>query len=49
MRHAHVPPEKRGTVAALAEPVVIEHLKRLGAGERPGVIYPIFKVQRAVR
>ena len=29
--------------------VLDEHLKRLGAGERPGVIYPIFKVQRAVR
>ncbi|PZF76504.1 glycogen debranching enzyme GlgX [Aestuariivirga litoralis] len=31
MLHPHVPPEKRGTVAALAEPVIIEHLKRLGA------------------
>lgn len=31
MRHAQVPQEKRGTVAALAEPVIIGHLKRLGA------------------
>lgn len=30
MLHRQVPPEKRGTVAALAEPVVIEHFKRLG-------------------
>ena len=30
MLHAQVPPERRGTVAALAEPVVIAHLKRLG-------------------
>ncbi|WP_374332041.1 glycogen debranching protein GlgX [Aestuariivirga sp.] len=30
MLHAGVAPEKRGTVAALAEPVVIDHLKRLG-------------------
>ena len=30
MLHPGVPPEKRGTVAALAEPVVIEHLTRLG-------------------
>jgi glycogen operon protein len=30
MRHPGVPPEKRGTVAALAEPAIIEHLKRLG-------------------
>lgn len=30
MRHPDVPPEKRGTVAALGEPVVIAHLKRLG-------------------
>ena len=30
MQHPHVPPEKRGTVAALAEPVVIEYLARLG-------------------
>ena len=29
-RHPRVPPEKRGTVAALAEPAVIAHLKRLG-------------------
>ena len=29
--HPDVPPEKRGTVAALAEPQVIAHLKRLGA------------------
>ena len=29
MLHPHVPVEKRGTVAALAEPVVIDHLKRL--------------------
>jgi glycogen operon protein len=28
--HPQVPPEKRGTVAALAEPVIIAHLKRLG-------------------
>lgn len=28
--HPQVPPEKRGTVAALAEPVVIDHFKRLG-------------------
>ena len=28
--HPDVPPETRGTVAALAEPAVIEHLKRLG-------------------
>lgn len=28
--HPEVPPEKRGTVAALAEPGVIRHLKRLG-------------------
>jgi glycogen debranching enzyme GlgX len=30
MLHPDVPPEKRGTVAALAEPVIIEHLKRIG-------------------
>ena len=30
MLHPDVPPEKRGTVAALAEPAIIEHLKRLG-------------------
>jgi len=30
MLHTGVPPEKRGTVAALAEPVIIEHFKRLG-------------------
>ena len=30
MLHRQVPPERRGTVAALAEPVVIAHLKRLG-------------------
>jgi len=28
--HPEVPPEKRGTVGALAEPAVIAHLKRLG-------------------
>ncbi len=28
--HPDVPPERRGTVAALAEPVIIDHLKRLG-------------------
>jgi len=28
--HPDVPPEKRGTVAALAEPAIIHHLKRLG-------------------
>ena len=28
--HPDVPPEKRGTVAALAEPAIIAHLKRLG-------------------
>ena len=28
--HPGISPEKRGTVAALAEPVVLEHLKRLG-------------------
>jgi glycogen debranching enzyme len=28
--HPEVPPDKRGTVAALAEPAVIQHLKRLG-------------------
>lgn len=28
--HPKVPTERRGTIAALAEPVVIEHLKRLG-------------------
>ena len=30
MLHPDVPPETRGTVAALAEPVIIEHLTRLG-------------------
>ena len=30
MRHPDVPAEKRGTVAALAEPAVIEHLTKLG-------------------
>jgi glycogen operon protein len=30
MLHPDVPPETRGTVAALAEPVIIEHFKRLG-------------------
>ncbi len=30
MRHPAVPEEKRGTIAALAEPVVIEHLKKIG-------------------
>jgi glycogen operon protein len=30
MRNAKVPPEKRGTVAALAEPAVIDHLLALG-------------------
>jgi len=30
MLHPEVPPEKRGTVAALAEPAIVEHLKRLG-------------------
>lgn len=30
MRHPAVPAEKRGTIAALAEPPVIEHLTRLG-------------------
>ena len=30
MRHPGVAPEKRGTVAALAEPAIIDHLKRLG-------------------
>ena len=29
--HPDVPPAKRGTVAALAEPAVIAHLKRIGA------------------
>lgn len=29
-RHPGVPPEKRGTVAALAEPAIIAHLKTLG-------------------
>ena len=29
--HPDVPPEKRGTVAALAEPAIIQHLKRIGA------------------
>ncbi len=29
--HPDVPPEKRGTVAALAEPVIIDHLRKLGA------------------
>lgn len=29
--HPDVPPERRGTVAALAEPAVIQHLKRIGA------------------
>ena len=28
--HPSIAPEKRGTAAALAEPVIIEHLKRLG-------------------
>ena len=28
--HPDVPPEKRGTVSALAEPAIIAHLKRLG-------------------
>lgn len=28
--HPDIPPEKRGTVAAIAEPVIIDHLKRLG-------------------
>jgi glycogen debranching enzyme len=30
MLHPDVPPDRRGTVAALAEPAVIAHLKRLG-------------------
>lgn len=30
IRHPGVPPEKRGTIAALGETVVIEHLKKLG-------------------
>lgn len=30
MRHPNVAPEKRGTIAALKEPAVIEHLKRIG-------------------
>ncbi|MBL8581242.1 MAG: glycogen debranching protein GlgX, partial [Rhizobiaceae bacterium] len=30
MGHPDVPPEKRGTIAALAEPAVIEHLTKLG-------------------
>ncbi len=30
MLHPGVPPEKRGTVSALAEPVIIDHLRRLG-------------------
>ena len=30
-RHPDVPPAQRGTVAALAEPAVIAHLKRIGA------------------
>lgn len=30
MRHPDVPPEQRGTVAALAHPAVIAHLQRLG-------------------
>ncbi len=29
--HPKIPTEKRGTIAALAEPVIIEHLQRLGA------------------
>ena len=28
--HPQIPPEKRGTVAALAEPAIIQHLTRLG-------------------
>lgn len=30
MLHPEVPPDKRGTVAALAEPAILNHLKRLG-------------------
>ncbi|KAA0972217.1 glycogen debranching protein GlgX [Aureimonas fodinaquatilis] len=30
MRHPHVRPEMRGTLAALAEPAVLDHLTRLG-------------------
>ncbi|GEO86035.1 MULTISPECIES: glycogen debranching protein GlgX [Alphaproteobacteria] len=30
MRHPEVPPEQRGTVAALAHPAIIAHLKKLG-------------------
>ncbi|MCZ8543125.1 glycogen debranching protein GlgX [Mesorhizobium qingshengii] len=32
MRHPDVPEKLRGTVAALAHPAVVEHLKKLGAG-----------------
>lgn len=32
MLHPQVPEKKRGTIAALAEPVVIEHLQKLGVG-----------------
>jgi len=30
MRHPEVPPEQRGTIAALAHPAIIAHLQRLG-------------------
>ncbi|MDR6788172.1 glycogen operon protein [Sphingomonas sp. BE138] len=30
MRHPDVPPEQRGTIAALAHPAIIAHLKRIG-------------------
>jgi glycogen debranching enzyme len=30
MRHPEVPPEKRGTIAALREPAIIKHLKMIG-------------------
>jgi len=32
MRHPDVPPEKRGTIAALAHPAIVEHLKSLHVG-----------------
>ncbi|HWK15000.1 MAG TPA: glycogen debranching protein GlgX [Rhizobiaceae bacterium] len=32
MRHLDVPAEQRGTIAALAHPAVIAHLKRIGVG-----------------
>ncbi|WP_421913868.1 glycogen debranching protein GlgX [Mesorhizobium sp.] len=32
MRHPEIPEQQRGTIAALAHPAIIEHLKKLGVG-----------------